>query len=60
MKTSKTPIRTKSLPGKKGVNWGTAIFLISAHLAAIAALFFFSWPALISAVVLYWVGGSGI
>ena len=60
MKTSKTPIRTKSLPGKKDVNWGTAIFLIAAHLAAIAALFFFSWPALISAVVLYWVGGSGI
>ena len=60
MKTSKTSITTKSQPGKKGVNWGTAIFLISAHLAAIAALFFFSWPALICAVVLYWVGGSGI
>jgi stearoyl-CoA desaturase (delta-9 desaturase) len=60
MKTSKTSVRTKSLPGKKGVNWGTAVFLITAHLAAIAALFFFSWPALISAVVLYWVGGSGI
>src|SRR5256714_14215153 len=58
MKTSKTSIREKSQPGKKGVNWGTAIFLISAHLAGIAALFFFSWPALISAVVLYWVGGS--
>ena len=41
----KTSITTKSKPGKKGLNWGTAIFLISAHLAAIAALFFFSWPA---------------
>src|ERR1041384_1638782 len=60
MKTSKASIPTKSQPGKKGVNWGTAIFLISAHLAAVAALFFFSWPALISTIVLYWVGGSGI
>ncbi len=41
-------------------NWGTAIFLVCAHLAAIAALFFWSWPAVITAVVLYWVGGSGI
>ena len=39
-------------------NWGTAVFLIAAHCAAIAALFFWSWPALISFVVLYWVGGS--
>src|SRR5689334_14635106 len=39
-------------------NWGTGIFLISAHLGSIAALFFWSWPALITALVLYWVGGS--
>lgn len=39
-------------------NWGTAIFLVIAHLAAIAALFFWSWPAVIAALVLYWVGGS--
>ena len=39
-------------------NWGTAVFLIIAHLAAVAALFFWSWPAVISAVILYWVGGS--
>lgn len=39
-------------------NWGTAIFLILAHFAAVAALFFWSWPAVITAVILYWVGGS--
>jgi len=51
-----TDIETK--PKTKGLNWGTAVFLIVAHLAAIASLFFFSWPALITAVILYWVGGS--
>jgi fatty-acid desaturase len=41
-----------------GVNWANAIFLIVAHLAAVAALFFTSWTAVITAVVLYWIGGS--
>src|SRR5215470_1509746 len=40
------------------INHGTAIFLIVAHLAALAALWFWSWPAVITAVILYWVGGS--
>ena len=40
------------------LNGGTVIFLIIAHLAAVAALFFWSWPAVITATVLYWVGGS--
>src|SRR5215212_917470 len=39
-------------------NWGTGIFLIISHLAAVAAFFFWSWPAFIAAVVLYWVSGS--
>jgi fatty-acid desaturase len=39
-------------------NWGTGVFLVIAHLAAIAAFFFFSWPGLITAIILYWVGGS--
>lgn len=42
----------------KKTNWGTAVFLILAHCAAVAALFFWSWPAVISAIILYWVGGS--
>src|SRR5688500_5302162 len=40
------------------LNLGSAIFLIIAHLAAVAALFFWSWPAVITAIILYWVGGS--
>src|SRR6185436_14493677 len=46
-------------PAKRGaVNWGTGIFLIIAHLAAVAAPFFWSWRAVITALILYWVGGS--
>ena len=43
---------------KLGVNWANGIFLIFAHVAAVAALFFWSWPAVISAVIFYWVAGS--
>jgi len=42
----------------RNINWGNGTFLVIAHAAAIAALFFWSWPALISAVILYWVAGS--
>jgi len=41
-----------------GVNWSSAIFIIVAHVAAVAELFFWSWSALITAVVLFWVAGS--
>ena len=34
------------------------IFLSSAHLCGIAALFFWSWPAVLTAIVLYWITGS--
>jgi stearoyl-CoA desaturase (delta-9 desaturase) len=43
---------------KGNINWGTGVFLVIAHLAAIASLFFFSWSGLICAIILYWVGGS--
>jgi fatty-acid desaturase len=39
-------------------NWPTVGFLILFHLAGVAALFFWSWPAAIVGLVLYWVGGS--
>src|SRR5690348_1707988 len=46
-------------PAKRDtVHRGTAIFLIIAHLAAVAALFFWSWPAVITAIILYCVGWS--
>jgi fatty-acid desaturase len=33
-------------------------FLILFHLASVAALFFWSWPAVITAAILFWVSGS--
>ncbi|HEY8203691.1 MAG TPA: fatty acid desaturase [Pyrinomonadaceae bacterium] len=45
-------------PREKTFKWGTAIFLFASHSAAIAALFFWSWPALICAAIIYWVAGS--
>jgi fatty-acid desaturase len=40
------------------VNWPTVTFLSVFHVASVAALFFWSWPAVITAVILYWVAGS--
>jgi stearoyl-CoA desaturase (delta-9 desaturase) len=41
--------------------WLTASVMVVFHLGAIAALFFFSWQALLVALVLWWVaGGLGI
>jgi stearoyl-CoA desaturase (delta-9 desaturase) len=50
------------IPAEKdlSINWPTLVFLITFHLASVAALFFWSWPAIITAAVLYWVGGTGI
>ncbi len=40
------------------VNWTTTLFMAAFHVGAIAALFFFSWKALLLAAVLWWVSGS--
>jgi len=40
------------------VNWGITIFMIALHLAALSAVFFFTWKALILCVVMWWVAGS--
>lgn len=40
------------------IRWSAAIFLFVSHAAAIAALFFWSWPAIVCAIVLYWIAGS--
>jgi sn-1 stearoyl-lipid 9-desaturase len=36
----------------------TTFFMVAFHVGAIAALFFFSWKALVLALVLWWVAGS--
>jgi stearoyl-CoA desaturase (delta-9 desaturase) len=43
---------------KGNVKWGSGIFLVIAHIAAVVAIFFWSWPAIICGAILYWVAGS--
>lgn len=43
---------------RDGINWISAIAFTIFHIGAIAALFFFSWPAFLTAVTLYWVSLS--
>jgi fatty-acid desaturase len=52
------PIQTAQTKKKKTFRWGTGSFLVVSHVAAIAALFFWSWSALVCALILYWVAGS--
>ncbi|HEX8920017.1 MAG TPA: hypothetical protein VF766_00980, partial [Pyrinomonadaceae bacterium] len=52
--SSKTGIQSKSA----GINWATTIWMGVFHLAAIAALFMFSWQALAVTVALWWIAGS--
>ncbi|MDX6444129.1 MAG: sn stearoyl-lipid 9-desaturase [Blastocatellia bacterium] len=42
----------------KGINWHTAAFMALFHIGAVAALFMFSWQALVAAVVLWWISAS--
>ena len=43
---------------KDEVNWITAAFMAAFHVGAVAALFFFTWKALLVAIFLWWVAGS--
>jgi len=40
------------------INWITAFFMAAFHIGAIAALFFFTWKALLVAALLWWISGS--
>ena len=51
-------IETAPLVKRNGVNWITVVAFTIFHLGAIAAFFFFSWPAFITAVMLYWMSMS--
>ena len=44
--------------GKRNINWGHCIFLSIFHVGAVGALFFWSWPAVLSGVLFYWIAGS--
>ena len=43
---------------KTGINWSTAITLVIFHIGSFAALFMFTWPALIASLLLWWIAGS--
>lgn len=58
IKMREMQIKTVTPEPETSVNWPTLIFLIISHVASVAALFFWSWPAVITAVILAWVGGS--
>jgi stearoyl-CoA desaturase (delta-9 desaturase) len=42
----------------QSINWVTTIWMVIFHLAAVAALFMFSWQALVATAVLWWAAGS--
>jgi fatty-acid desaturase len=42
----------------KGINWHTAIFMGLLHVGAVAALFVFTWQALLTAILLWWISAS--
>ena len=43
---------------RDGINWTSVIAFTILHIGAIAALFFFSWPAFFTALALYWISLS--
>jgi fatty-acid desaturase len=46
------------LISRTGINWVSLIALSIFHIGAVAALFFFSWPAFFTALALYWISLS--
>src|SRR5574341_1271301 len=58
MKERENKIAVSARQQLKKIKWGNGAFLLIAHVAALAAPFFWSWRGLITAVILYWVAGS--
>src|SRR5208282_682572 len=56
--TQSLEILKKESKNSGEINWVTSTFMVLFHVGAIAALFFFSWKALIVATVLWWVATS--
>jgi fatty-acid desaturase len=43
---------------REGINWVSVIVFSLLHIGAVAAVFFFTWPAFFTAVGLYWISLS--
>jgi stearoyl-CoA desaturase (delta-9 desaturase) len=54
MQQTKAPSAVRSMK----INWNTLIFMLLFHAGAVAALFFWSRPALVVTAFLWWVSGS--
>src|ERR1700722_978483 len=58
-----TPVETLEILEKRSkadgeINWVTTIAMVSFHIGAVAALFFFTWKAFFLAIFLWGVSGS--
>lgn len=54
------PMETNARPfiRQDGINWISLTAFTLFHVGAVAALFFFTWPAVFTAVALYWISLS--
>ena len=52
----RTQLTEKQTAGR--VNWETVVAMVVFHAGALAALFTFTWPALVVSLVMLWVAGS--
>src|SRR5437588_11786837 len=49
---------TMFMEQRKGIKWNATIFMILFHIGAVAALFVFSWRALLVSILLWWIIAS--
>src|SRR5271169_678781 len=58
LKVNCVDIQTVSVAKQDGVNWTSVIAFTVFHCGAVAAVFFFTWPAFFVALALYWISLS--
>src|SRR6266487_1754024 len=49
---------TTFMEQRKGIKWNATVFMILFHIGALAALFTFSWRALLVSILLWWITAS--
>jgi fatty-acid desaturase len=58
MNVSPTSVQDPCAIPRTGINWVSLSAFAVFHIGAIVALFFFTWPAFLTAVALYWIALS--
>src|SRR5207244_792412 len=51
-------INERILEQRKGIKWNATVFMALFHVGAVAALFMFSWRALLVSILLWWISAS--